>query len=50
MAKFGCPARFIAIVWRFHDDMQAGVQSDGEYIEPFLTTNGVKQGCVMVPT
>ena len=30
--------------------MQARVQDDGEYSEPFLVTNGVKQGCVMAPT
>ena len=30
--------------------MQAGIQNDGEYSEPFLVTNRVKQGCVMAPT
>ena len=50
MAKFGCPPRFIAIVRQFHDGMQARVQNDGEYSEPFPVTNGVKQGCVIEPT
>ena len=50
MAKFGCPPRFIAMVRQFHDGMQARVQNDGEYSEPFLVTNGVKHGCVMAPT
>ena len=50
MAKFGCPPRFIAMVRQFHDDIQARVQSDGEFSEPFEVTNGVKQGCVMAPT
>ena len=50
MAKFGCPPRYIAMVRQFHDGMQAHVQNDGEYSEPFLVTNGVKQGCVMAPT
>ena len=49
MVKFGCPPRFIAIVWQFHDGMQARVQNDGEYSEPFPVTNGVKQGFVMAP-
>ena len=49
-AKFGCPPRFIAIVRKFHDGMQAHVQNDGEYSEPFPVTNGVNQGCFMVPT
>ena len=50
MAKFGCPPRYIAMVRQFHDGMQARVQNDGEYSEPFPVTNGVKQGCVMAPS
>ena len=38
------------MVRQFHDGMQARVQKDGEYSEPFPVTNGVKQGCVMAPT
>ena len=43
MAKFGCLPRFIAMVRQFHDDMQACVQNDGKFSEPFDVTNGVKQ-------
>ena len=50
MAKFGCPTKFIAIVRQFHDGMRARVQNGGEHSEPFLVTNGVKQGCVLAPT
>ena len=50
MAKFGYPPRYIAMVRQFHDGMQAHVQNDGEYFEPFPVTNGVKQGCIMAPT
>ena len=50
MAKFGCPAKFIAMVQQFHDGMNARVQDDGEYSQPFPVTNGVKQGCVLAPT
>ena len=50
MAKFGCLPRFIATVRQFHDSIQARVQNDGEYSEPFPVTNGVKQGCVITPT
>ena len=35
------------MVWQFYDGMQARVQNDGEYSEPFPMTNGVKQGCVL---
>lgn len=50
MAKFGCPEKFIAMVRQFHDGMNARVQDDGEYSDPFAVTNGVKQGCVLAPT
>ena len=50
IAKFGCPSRFIAVVRQFHDGMQARVQNDGEFSEPFEVTNWVKQNCVMAPT
>ena len=48
MAKFGCPLRFIAMVRQFHDGMQARVQNDGEFSEPFEVTNGVKQGDMVI--
>ena len=35
---------FIAMVRQFHDGMQARVQNDGKFSEPF---EGVKQGCVI---
>ena len=38
------------MVRQFHGGMQARVQIDGEYSEPFPVTNGVKQSCVMAPT
>ena len=50
MAKFGCPAKFIAMVRQFHDGLLARVQNDGGFSESFPVTNGVKQGCVLVST
>ena len=47
MAWFGCPSTYTAMVRQLHDGMQARVQNDGEYYEPFPVTNGVKQGCIM---
>ena len=38
------------MVRQFHDAMQVRVQNDGEYSEPFLVTNMVKQCCLMAPT
>ena len=39
MATFDCPPRFIAMVREFHDGVQARVQNDGGYSEPFPVTN-----------
>ena len=50
MAKFGCPAKFIAMVRQFHDSMLSKVQNDGEFSDPFPLKNGVKQGCVLAST
>ena len=50
MSKFGCPHMFINMVREFHDGMQARVQDDGAFSEPFPVANGVKQGCVLAPT
>ena len=40
----------IGMVRQFHDGIQARVQNDGEFSEPFEETNGVKQACVMAST
>ena len=50
MAKFGCPAKLIAMVRQFYDCMLARVQNDDEFSDPFPVTNGVKQGCVLAST
>ena len=50
MPKFGCPAKFIAMVRQFHDGMLARVQNDGEFSDLFPVTNGVEQGCVLALT
>ena len=50
MAKFGCPAKFIAMVRQFHDGMLARVQNDSEFSDPFPVKNGSKQGCVLAST
>ena len=50
MANFGCPAKFIAMVWQFHDGMLAWIQNDGEFSDPFPVTNGVQQGCILAST
>ena len=40
MAKFGCRAKFIAMMRQFYDGMLARVQNDGEFSDPFPVTNG----------
>ena len=50
IAKFGCPAKFIAMVRQFHDGMLARVQNVDEFSDPFPVTNEVKQDCVLAST
>ena len=52
MAKFGCRAKFLAMVRQFHDGMLlARVQNDGDFSDPFPVTNVlVKRVCVLAPT
>ena len=50
IAKFSCPAKFIAMVRQFHDGMLARVQNDGKFSDPFHVTNGVKQDFVLAST
>ena len=40
MTKFGLHLRFIAMVQKFHDGMQAHVQKDGEYSALFSVNKG----------
>ena len=50
MAKYGCPPKLITIVRLLHDGMMARIQDDGNASEPFLVSNGAKQGCVWAAT
>ena len=50
LAKFGCPAKFIAMVRQFHEGMLARIQSDGEFSDLFPVTSGVKPDCVLAST
>ena len=48
VAKFGCPPRFIAMVRKFQDGIQASVQHGGEFSEPFHVTNECFGGSIAV--
>ena len=50
MAKFGCPAKSIAVVRQFHDGMLARLPNDDEFSDRFPVTNRVKQGCALSST
>ena len=49
MAKNGCPEKFFLMVCQFQDGMQAHVQDNGTFTEPFAVSSGIKQGCVLAP-
>ena len=46
MAKFEFPAKFIAMVKQFHDSMNARVQDNGEFSQPFPVTSGSRAVCL----
>ena len=50
MVKYGCPEKVILMVHQFHDGMQAYVQDNGIFTEPFSVYSGVRQGCVFAST
>ena len=50
MAKFDCPAKFMAMLRQFHDGMLSRLKNDGEFSDLLPATNGVKQGCVLAST
>ena len=39
--------KFVNLIRQFHDDITGHVLSDGEASQPFIISNGVKQGCVL---
>ena len=43
MAKLGCPAKSIAMVWQIHDGLLARVQNNGEFSDPFPVTNEISK-------
>ena len=49
MRRFGCPPTFVALVKALHSNNTAAVRIGGETSEPFETSMGVKQGCVLAP-
>ncbi|VDL98192.1 unnamed protein product [Schistocephalus solidus] len=50
MQKFSCPEHFTHKVHQLHDGMTARATDIGTVSEAFAVTNGVKQGCILVPT
>ena len=49
LKKFGCPPTFLALVRALHSNNSAAVRIGSETSEPFETSMGVKQGCVLAP-
>ena len=50
LRKYGCPVKLTTMIQAQHTGMIAKVSVGGEVSESFSVTNGVKQGCVLVPT
>ena len=50
MEKFSCPRKFTALVHQLPDGMRATFLDNGDTVDLFSVTNGVKQSCVLAPT
>ena len=50
LKKYGCTEKFVSLIEALHTGMQANVAMSGSVSTDFLESNGVKQGCVLVPT
>ena len=50
LTKFRCPDKFVNIIKSVHSGMQASVAHGNNHSNVFAVMNGVKQGCVLVPT
>ena len=50
LARAGVSEEMIAVIRQFHDGMQTQVRmDDGELLEWFEVTQGLRQGCVLSP-
>ena len=49
LLKVGVPETLVELGKSFHDHMKASVRVDGELLEEFEVTNGLRQGCTMAP-
>ena len=50
LARLGCPPKFLTILRQLHKGQQGQVKHNGSLSDGFLTSNGVKRGCVLAPT
>ena len=50
METFDCPRKFRSLVRHSNEGMRATVIDGGDISESFPATNGVNEGCVLVPT
>ena len=50
LPKFGCPPHLTNIIHQFHEGMKGHINVCGELSDQIPINNGVKQGCVLVPT
>ena len=50
LARFGVPEKMLTVIRQFHEGRRARVRTDGgEHPEWFDVTQGLRQGCVLLP-
>ena len=50
LKRLGCPSNLLEIVIQLHEIQHSQIRLNGALLDHFPITNGVKQGCVLVPT
>ena len=50
LKRLGCPPNFRQMMIRLYDNQIGRNRLNGDLSEPFHITNGVNQGCILVPT
>ena len=48
--RLGCPSSLLQMVILLHPNQRDQIRLNGYLSEPFSITDGVKQGCVILPT
>ena len=49
LERIGCPPKLVTMIRLLHDGMTGQVLSNGNVMDAFMISNGMKQGCILAP-